>query len=270
MQDLRLAQLFSFGAIVGAAAIFMVAERLFPYNRGQKLLRTGFWLDMLWYNFFQSFALALVISTLLEAIRHALHLGPVGWVSGWPIWAQVAFFVVTHDLYIYSFHRLQHQVPALWRLHEAHHSVPEVDWLSGIRSHPLEILINQTIEYAPMILLGASPVAILYKSAFGSIYGMFIHSNLPVRLGPLLWVLNGPELHRWHHANCDAGAYNKNFATKFALWDRLFGTFFDPGARKAKDYGLVEEAFPEGKLRYLFLDGYLRQVLLAFRKRHAA
>ena len=59
-------------------------------------------------------------------------------LGAWPIWLQVLFFVVTHDLYIYLFHRLQHRSPTLWRLHEAHHATTEVDWLSGSRSHAFE------------------------------------------------------------------------------------------------------------------------------------
>lgn len=269
MGNLRSVQLFSFSFIVSGAIFFMIIERLFPYNKGQKLLRTGFWLDMLWYNLLQSFLLALVISELIHQVDHALGISKLGLITEWPLAAQVALFVGTHDLYIYLFHRWQHKNPYLWRVHEAHHSVPEVDWLSGIRSHPMEILINQTVEYAPMILLGARPEAILIKSAIGSVYGMFIHANLNLRLGPFLYIFNGPELHRWHHANCDARAFDKNFATKFAIWDWLFGTVFHPEKIKADAYGLAEAPFPEGRARYLYLDGYIRQTLLAFRKMRA-
>jgi len=66
------------------------------------------------------------------------------------------FFLVTHDLYIYLFHRLQHASKILWRTHEAHHSGKEVDFLAGSRSNALEIIINQTIEFAPIIILGAT------------------------------------------------------------------------------------------------------------------
>lgn len=266
MDKLQQAQLYSSGAIVGAAILFMIVERFWPYNKGQKLLRVGYFMDLLWYGVAQSYGLGVIISLYVFYFRDRFGLGHT-FVSEWSIPTQIIVFVLIHDLYIYTFHRLQHRVPVLWRLHEAHHSVPEVDWLSGIRSHPLEILINQTVEFAPLILLGVHPIAILYKSAIGSIYGMFIHSNLNVRLGPLSYVLNGPELHRWHHANCDERAYDKNFATKFSLWDRLFGSYFAPPSDKiAQDYGLVDKPFPEGKKKLLFLDGYIQQVLLAFRR----
>src|SRR5262249_42250621 len=142
-----------------------------------------------------------------------------------------------------------------WRLHEAHHSVTAVDWVAGSRSHILEMLINETIEFAPPVLLGAHPDAILIASMIGAVWGMYIHSNLGVRTGRLQWLMNGPEAHRWHHA-VDADAYNRNFATKLALWDRLFGTAFLPAGRKPGGYGLTDVTFPRD---------YLRQHLFAFR-----
>jgi sterol desaturase/sphingolipid hydroxylase (fatty acid hydroxylase superfamily) len=167
-------------------------------------------------------------------------------VSAWPVAAQVAFFVVTHDLYIYVFHRLQHRVPLLWRIHEAHHSAVHVDWLAGARSHSLEILINQTIEVGAMVLLGASPEVIAIKGAISVMWGMWIHANIDVRTGWLQYVVNGPEMHRWHHARDYRGRFGANFATKLAVWDWLFGTAYRPGDRPGA-YGLAE-SFPRGYL----------------------
>jgi sterol desaturase/sphingolipid hydroxylase (fatty acid hydroxylase superfamily) len=167
---------------------------------------------------------------------------------------QVLFFLITHDLYIYLFHRLQHRIPLLWRIHEAHHATRDVDWLSGSRSHALEILINQTIEYAPIVLLGAAPEVPLIKMTIGSLWGMYIHSNIDVRSGRLQVFINGPEMHRWHHAlEITTGI---NFGTKLAVWDWLFGTAWLP-PEKARRYGIAEP-FPEG---------YLAQQIFAFRKR---
>jgi sterol desaturase/sphingolipid hydroxylase (fatty acid hydroxylase superfamily) len=205
----------------------------------------------------QSYVLALLISMLIRAIDAHTGWSRLQLVAAWPLWAQVAFFVVAHDLYIYLFHRWQHASPALWRLHEAHHSNPSVDWLAAARSHSLEIVINQTIEFAPMVLLGAAPEVPLIKGALSAVWGLYIHANLDVRTGRLQWLLNGPEAHRWHHA-VDAEARNRNFATKLALWDRLFGTAYLPAGRKPSGYGLPGTAFPQG---------YLGQHLFAFRPR---
>lgn len=243
-------------AIAAAAIAFVAFERFAPYNRGQALFRPGFQVDFVLYNFVQSWVLAVVIGRLIALLDAGTGLSRLGLVSEWPLLLQVTFFVVTHDLYIYLMHRAQHASPFLWRFHEAHHSVPQVDWLSGVRSHPVEILVNQTIEFAPIVLLGASPEVAPVKGAVSAIWGMFIHSNLDVRLGPLRFLVNGPEMHRWHHAD-QPEAYGRNFATKLAVWDWLFRTAYlpDPRERKAERYGLGYAGFP---------DGYLRQVIRAF------
>ena len=39
-------------------------------------------------------------------------------------------------------HRLMHAHPLLWRLHRMHHADTEVDASTGLRFHPLEILLS--------------------------------------------------------------------------------------------------------------------------------
>jgi sterol desaturase/sphingolipid hydroxylase (fatty acid hydroxylase superfamily) len=240
--------------IVGWALLLWVLERRFPYDR-QRFLREGFWTDLVGYTLVQGYAMGLVIALLIRWMDEVSGLSRLGLVSSWPLWAQVGFFTLTHDLYIYWFHRWQHASPVLWRLHEAHHSNTNIDWLAGLRSHSLEILVNQTVEFAPMVLLGAPPEVPLIKGMVSALWGLWIHANVNARTGRLQWVLNGPEAHRWHHAT-DPDAHNLNFATKLALWDRLFGTAFLPAGRKPAGYGLTDVAFPHG---------YLRQHLFAFR-----
>jgi sterol desaturase/sphingolipid hydroxylase (fatty acid hydroxylase superfamily) len=177
-------------------------------------------------------------------------------VSSWPALLQLLFFFVVHDFYIYWFHRFQHYYKFFWRLHEAHHSTPQVDWLSGSRSHALEIFINQTIEFAPIVLLGAAPEVAVYKGLIDAWWGMYIHSNIDVRSGRLQFFINGPEMHRWHHSVGNEQAHNKNFSTKLAIWDWMFGTAFFPQNQKPFGYGLGYRGFPSN---------YFKQLLFAFR-----
>jgi sterol desaturase/sphingolipid hydroxylase (fatty acid hydroxylase superfamily) len=111
------------------------------------------------------------------------------------------------------------------------------------------------------VLLGAAPQVAVLKGAVSAIWGMFIHSNVDVRLGALQYVINGPEMHRWHHA-IDRAAYGKNFSTKLAVWDWIFGTayFPDPARSKASGYGLDYAEYPEH-----FPVDYLVQQAYAFR-----
>jgi sterol desaturase/sphingolipid hydroxylase (fatty acid hydroxylase superfamily) len=244
--------------IVTGALLLIVLERAFPYDRRQRFLRPGFATDLFYYALMQSWVLGLVIGWLASGIDGLTGLSHLHLISAWPIPMQVAFFVVSHDLYIYCFHRLQHRSPLLWRIHETHHATHDIDWLSGSRSHPVEILINQTIEFVPMMLLGAAPEVALIKVTIDILWGMYIHSNIDIRSGRLQRILNGPEMHRWHHAiEINTGV---NFATKFALWDWLFGSAYLP-AEKPSGYGLADP----------FPTVYLAQVTHAFtsRRKHS-
>ncbi|MCG5052019.1 MAG: sterol desaturase family protein [Myxococcales bacterium] len=240
--------------IVVAALVLIGLERLLPYEPRQRLFRPEFWSDLLLYTFAQSYVLGLVINQLILWIDDASGMSRWHVVTDWPVGLQFLFFFVTHDLYIYVFHRLQHRVPVLWRLHEAHHSTTDVDWLSGSRSHALEILVNQTIEFAPIVLLGAHPDVALMKGTLDAVWGMYIHSNINVRAGWLQFVLNGPEMHRWHHAK-EVEDGHLNYATKLALWDWLFGTAYLPRHKPAA-YGMYGYDVPPG---------YLAQFVFAFR-----
>ena len=143
--------------VVSWALLLILLERKFPYDRGQRLFRDGFFNDLALYTVVQSYILSFVIFWIADAIDAATGLSRQRLLSDWPLAAQVFITMLLHDFYIYWFHRLQHRSIRLWRIHEAHHSTTSVDWLSGSRSHSLEILINQTVEFAPVVLLGCSP-----------------------------------------------------------------------------------------------------------------
>ncbi|KAA2243533.1 sterol desaturase family protein [Chitinophaga agrisoli] len=217
--------------------VLVILERKFPYTKGLPFFRKGFWIDLVWYTIIQSYFLKILIfDYIIQPVDRTWHLSSLQLVANWPLWTQVLFFLVTHDLYIYWFHRWQHHSKILWRTHEAHHSVTEVDWLAGSRSHVVEIIINQTIEFAPIILLGANPLVVPIKALIDAVWGMYIHSNINVKSGKLQYFINGPEMHQWHHADYQEVFY-ANFSTKFAVWDWLFGTAYLPD-KKPEVFGL--------------------------------
>lgn len=247
------AELVSMGIIASAAVMFVILERIFPYNNGQGIFREGFFDDLALYTIAQSYILGIIIfSFIIRWVDDWTGLSQLQLLSGWPLWAQLLFFTITHDLYIYWMHRWQHSNRWLWRIHEAHHSPRKVDWLSGSRSHALEILINQTVEFMPIILLSASPEVVAYKGVISAVWGMYIHSNLNIHSGRLQLVINGPEMHRLHHT--PGKGRNRNFSTKLAIWDWMFGTAWLP-PEKAEEYGL----------KTFVPQGYFRQLLFAFR-----
>ena len=241
-------------AIILSAFLFIVLERIFPYKKGQKIFREGFFDDLALYTIAQSYILGIIIfSFIIYYIDSTTGLSRLNLFKTIPIWIQLIFFTLIHDLYIYWMHRFQHRNKWLWRIHEAHHSPKEVDWLSGSRSHALEILINQTVEFAPIILLGAPVEVIAFKGMISAVWGMYIHANINVHSGKLQLIINGPEMHRWHHST--GKGRNRNFSTKLAIWDWIFGTAYLPKDQKVDKYGL--KAF--------FPQNYFKQFIFAFR-----
>ncbi len=240
--------------LVLSVFVFIFLERKYPYRKGLKFFREGFWVDLIWYTFVQSYFLQIIIFAWILYPLRQHYLANFNFVTNWPIVWQVLFFLVTHDLYIYWFHRWQHHSKILWKTHEAHHSNKEVDWLAGTRSHSVEILINQTIEYAPIILLGANPIVIPIKALIDAVWGMYIHSNIDIKSGKLQYIINGPEMHQWHHAD-QREVFYANYGTKFAIWDWMFGTAYLPN-KKPMRFGLY----------YKFPKDYFLQHLYMFKK----
>src|SRR5579859_2325768 len=227
----------TFSILIFAIGIIVFLEKKFPYTRGLKFVRDGFWSDLLWYTIIQSYFLKILIfDYFIRPVDQKWHLSNHQLISGWPVPVQVIFFLIVHDFYIYWFHRWQHHSKILWRTHEARHSPTQVDWLAGSRSHALEIIINQTIEFAPIVLLGANPTVVPVKACIDAVWGMYIHSNINIHSGRLQYFINGPEMHQWHHAESKE-IYFANYATKLALWDWIFGTAYLPKLKPLK-FGL--------------------------------
>ncbi|MCS6903973.1 MAG: sterol desaturase family protein [Bacteroidia bacterium] len=247
-------EIVTFLILIISTLVIIILERIFPYTPGLKFFRKGFWTDFFWYTLVQSYVLKIIIfDYIILPLDNKFQFSSLQLVTSWPIWVQVLFFLFLHDFYIYWFHRLQHTNKILWRTHEAHHSNTEVDWIAGARSHSLEILINQTIEFAPIIFLGAAPEVVPIKALIDAVWGNYIHSNIDVRSGFLVYIINGPELHRWHHAD-DKRVFFANYATKFAFWDWIFGTAFLPANEKPQKFGLY----------YPYPNDYLLQHIFAF------
>jgi sterol desaturase/sphingolipid hydroxylase (fatty acid hydroxylase superfamily) len=69
-------------------------------------------------------------------------------IIGLSFWPQVVLGFVVLDLVIYGQHYVFHHVPVLWRLHRMHHADLDIDVTTGVRFHPLEILLSLAIKIA--------------------------------------------------------------------------------------------------------------------------
>lgn len=144
-----------------------------------------------------------------------------------PAWAALPLGVIALDLVIYGQHVVFHHVPALWRLHRMHHADLDIDVTTGVRFHPLEILLSLAIKMAAVAALGVPALAVLTFEVLLNATSMFNHSNVafPSRLDRLArGIVVTPQMHQVHHS-IERAETDSNFGFNLPWWDRLFGTY---------------------------------------------
>lgn len=145
-----------------------------------------------------------------------------------PGWLAAVFAFVLLDFAIYLQHVLFHAIPALWQLHRVHHADVDFDVSTGVRFHPLEIVLSLVIKLAIVLLLGAPVWAVLIFETVLNAMSLFNHANvrLPSRVDALLRMfLVTSDMHRVHHS-IEVNETNTNFGFNLSWWDYLLGTYF--------------------------------------------
>jgi sterol desaturase/sphingolipid hydroxylase (fatty acid hydroxylase superfamily) len=144
-----------------------------------------------------------------------------------PVPARWILAILVLDLVRYAAHAAHHLVPLLWRVHQVHHSDPDLDASTGARFHPVEMAVTQGI-YLAAIGFCAPPVgAVVVVELLTVFQSVFSHANasLPAWVEkPLLLVWVTPSMHRIHHSD-QIREQNRNFGELFPWWDRLFRTY---------------------------------------------
>ncbi len=165
------------------------------------------------------------------AVGFAFVVDEAGWglLNQLPIpdWTTFFLAVICLDLAIYLQHVLFHAVPALWRVHRVHHADLDFDATTGLRFHPIEILLSTGIKLGVIAVLGAPAVAVLTFEILLNATSMFNHGNirLPINVDRVLrWIVVTPDMHRVHHSITPTET-NSNFGFNLTCWDRLLGTY---------------------------------------------
>jgi sterol desaturase/sphingolipid hydroxylase (fatty acid hydroxylase superfamily) len=172
-----------------------------------------------WFNNLSIIALDDVLVTLLFPVlpvAFAFQARQQGWgilnQAALPEWLAVLCAVILFDFFIYLQHVLFHSLPGLWRLHMIHHTDLDFDLTTGIRFHPLEILLS-----------------------------------MGIKLGVVYLFIVTPDMHRVHHSVI-IRERNSNFGFNLSLWDRILGTYRDQPERghEGMTIGLANYRDPGG------------------------
>ena len=216
------------GFFLGIFALVAIWELIAP-RRALTTSKTWRWVSNMGITILSPLVLYLVFPVL--AVGMAFKAQESGWglLNNYnlPYWLAVVVGVVVLDFVIYIQHVMFHAVPALWRLHMVHHADLDFDVTTGLRFHPIEIMLSMVIKLAVIVVLGPSALAVMIFEVVLNGTAMFNHGNirLPLNIDRVLRLLVvTPDMHRVHHSVLPREA-NTNFGFNLPWWDRLFGTY---------------------------------------------
>lgn len=185
----------------------------------------------------RNLALGVLNGALVAAVFAGLWVSAAVWAGarGWgalglveaPVWVHAALAVLLLDAWTYAWHRLNHAVPFLWRLHRVHHSDARMDVTTASRFHTGEIVLSALLRVPVIVLVGATAwELVLYETLMFAVVQLH-HANvalpagLEARLGR---VIVTPAMHKVHHSRWQPET-DSNYSALFSWWDRLFGSF---------------------------------------------
>ncbi len=225
MQNEAKIRLISFVVIFLAVAL---AEIIFPRRRltdakGRR------WRHNLGLIFLDNLVVWLLLSGATIAVAVAAERAQWGLFNLYhvPEFPAIILGVLALDLIIYLQHLMFHAVPRLWRLHMVHHTDLDIDVSTGLRFHPLEIIISVWIKLAAIVALGVPAAGVLLFEVVLNGTALFNHGNLRLPEDSdrfLRKFLVTPDMHRVHHSVIIRET-NSNFGFNLSWWDRLFGTY---------------------------------------------
>ncbi|MFW5870542.1 MAG: sterol desaturase family protein [Candidatus Sumerlaeota bacterium] len=206
---------------------FAVAEQIWPRRRRQVSAWRRRWQNLLMIG------IGSVLTILIPA-GAALGVAELARVNGWglfrwiglPNWLNGLFSLLVLDFIIYLQHAAFHRFPLLWRVH---HTDRDIDTTSGVRFHPVEIIVSMFVKMAAVATFGIALWAYLVFEIILNGCALFNHANLRLPLkadGVLRRLIVTPDMHRVHHSVFH-DENNRNFGFCLSWWDFGCRTYRD-------------------------------------------
>ncbi len=215
-------------SFVGLFALFAVWEFVVP-RRTRQHSKSVRWLNNLAIMVLNGLIVRLGIP--LAAVGTAVaaqnqNLGLLNIVE-MPAVMAIVVAILALDFILYLQHLVFHHVDFLWRLHRMHHADLDVDVTTGLRFHPIEIVLSMAIKMAAVLVLGAPVLAVIAFEVLLNASSLFNHANIyiPEKVDRILrYFIVTPDMHRVHHSVVRRET-NSNFGFNVPWWDYLFRTY---------------------------------------------
>jgi sterol desaturase/sphingolipid hydroxylase (fatty acid hydroxylase superfamily) len=181
-----------------------------------------------WGRNFGFFALGAALSSLLVL--------PVTiWAASLQLWTRPEAVppylwplidLVLLDLWIYWWHRANHEIRFLWRFHQVHHRDRHLDASTALRFHFGELFLSALVRAIVIIALAVPLQSVLVFEALVLVATIFHHANWRVPAGlerALAHVIITPSRHWVHHHRVQRDT-DSTYGTIFSFWDKIFRT----------------------------------------------
>jgi sterol desaturase/sphingolipid hydroxylase (fatty acid hydroxylase superfamily) len=177
----------------------------------------------------------LALFVLGAALSSLLVLPVTIWAASLQLWTRPAevpallwplIDIVLLDLWLYWWHRANHEVPFLWRFHEVHHRDRHLDATSALRFHFGELFLSSLVRAAIIVALAVPLQSVLIFETLVLVAAIFHHANWRLPAGfeaALARVVITPSRHWVHHHRVRADT-DSTYGTIFSFWDPLFRT----------------------------------------------
>jgi sterol desaturase/sphingolipid hydroxylase (fatty acid hydroxylase superfamily) len=224
------------GAAFAGILASVAAWELMSPKRGRACSRRQRWPSNLGIVIVNTLLLRLLLP--VAAVGVAALAAEHGWglfrAYGVPAFAAGVSGLLALDGVLYAQHVVFHRVPLLWRLHRLHHADLDVDVTTGVRFHPLEIVLSMLLKMAVVLALGPPVWSVMAFEVILNGASLFNHGNVSIAPGVdrlLRLCVVTPDVHRVHHSVIPRET-NSNYGFNLIVWDRLFGTY-----RAQPEYG---------------------------------
>ncbi len=160
-----------------------------------------------------------------------------------PFWIKMLLTIIVLDIWMYTWHRLNHESLFLWKFHRFHHTDEKMNTTTAIRFHILELLLSYPGKAIVCIIAGLQYAPVLIYEILFFIAVVIHHSNIyitPATDKIYRKLFSSPGMHRIHHS-INISERNSNYGSVFSIWDKLFRTSV------YKDFNLITFGVKEKK-----------------------